>query len=231
MNELIAAIMTGFAAFTATNLDDIVILLLFFSQVSSTFRPQQIVTGQYLGFSVLVAASLPGFFGGQLFPEAWIGLLGIFPIMMGFNRLLNPEAETEAAVDQAQDSAKRSWLSGVLSPQTCGVATVTVANGGDNLSIYVPLFASSNWESLAVILVAFFCLVSVWCYGAYRLAQVPALAEGLARYGNYLVPLLLMGLGVFILMDSHTLENRELATLAAAITGFCLLSEAKKAWI
>jgi len=38
MSEPIGAVSTGIAAFTATNLDDIVILLLFFSQVNAVFR-------------------------------------------------------------------------------------------------------------------------------------------------------------------------------------------------
>ena len=54
MNELLTAISTGMTAFTATNLDDILILLLFFSQVNAVFRRRHIVFGQYLGFSVLV---------------------------------------------------------------------------------------------------------------------------------------------------------------------------------
>jgi len=62
MNELVAAIGTGVTAFTATNIDDIVILLLFFSQVNASFRRHHIVVGQYLGFTVLVIFSLPGFF-------------------------------------------------------------------------------------------------------------------------------------------------------------------------
>ena len=43
MNELVAAIGTGVTAFTATNIDDIVILLLFFPQVNATFRRGHIV--------------------------------------------------------------------------------------------------------------------------------------------------------------------------------------------
>ncbi len=39
-------------------------------------------------------------------------------------------------------------LASVLNPQTYKVAAVTVANGGDNIGIYVPLFASSDLTSL-----------------------------------------------------------------------------------
>lgn len=57
MNELVSAISTAAVAFSATNIDDIIILLLFFSQISATFRPQNIVVGQYLGFTILLILS------------------------------------------------------------------------------------------------------------------------------------------------------------------------------
>ena len=100
MNELgfLTAIPTGITAFCATNLDDILILLLFFTQVNAEFRRRDVVFGQYLGFFGLILASLPGFFGGMLFPDAWIGLLGIVPIFIGINRLLNGEAITQRSV-------------------------------------------------------------------------------------------------------------------------------------
>lgn len=219
MNEVITAFPKGLAAFTATNLDDIVILMLFFSQVSATFRRKHIVSGQYLGFGALVLASLPGFFGTALFPQAWIGLLGLVPIAIGASRLLNPDS------DDAEEEAPQvqSGLTHLLSPQTYSVAAVTFANGGDNIGIYVPLFASATWESLLAILAVFFSMVGVWCYAAYRLTCLPGVAQTLTRYGNYLVPFVLMGLGVLILIDSHTLEDRGLTVLTLVISGLGLI--------
>jgi cadmium resistance protein CadD (predicted permease) len=47
MKELVTAIPTGITAFTATNLDDLVILTLLFSQVNTSFRCRHIVNGHY----------------------------------------------------------------------------------------------------------------------------------------------------------------------------------------
>lgn len=226
MGDFISAISTGFAAFTATNLDDIVVLLLFFSQGNTKLRTQHIVIGQYLGFSALVLASLPSFFGGRLFPQSWIGLLGTVPIIIGINRFFNPETDDSELPSQSE--FENPFLASLFSPQAYSVAAVTVANGSDNLSIYVPLFASSTPEELGVILTIFFSLVAVWCYVAYRLTKIPTLATVLTRYGSYFVPFVLMGLGIFILIDSHTLENRGLVVLTASLIGFCLITEAKQ---
>ncbi|GAP98951.1 cadmium resistance transporter [Leptolyngbya sp. NIES-2104] len=58
---------------------------------------------------------------------------------------------------------------------------------------------------------------------AYQLTRIPAIAETLSRYGNLLVPFVLIGLGILILIDSHTLENRGLAVLTLVITGIWTL--------
>jgi len=223
MNELLTAISTGMTAFTATNLDDILILLLFFSQVNAVFRRRHIVFGQFLGFTALVLASLPGFFGRLIFPPDWIGMLGLLPIAIGLSRLLNPEtddSEGEAELEQSENS----FFSSFLSPQTYSVAAVTVANGGDNIGIYVPLFASNTLESLAVILAVFFAMVGVWCYAAYRLIQMRAIADTLTRYGNQLVPFVLIGLGIAILVKSGTLASPTLSIISLLGCAFCLIT-------
>jgi cadmium resistance protein CadD (predicted permease) len=70
MSWFAGAIIAGITSFAATNIDDIVILMLFFAQVNSTFRRRHIVIGQYLGFTVLIFTSLPGFFGGLIAAES-----------------------------------------------------------------------------------------------------------------------------------------------------------------
>lgn len=216
MSNLITAIPTGITAFTATNLDDILILMLFFSQVNAVFRRQHIVMGQYFGFAALVLVSLSGFFGSLMFPRPWVGMLGLVPIALGIGRLLN--RDTDDSDEDSEAPSKNSFLSSLLSPQTYSVAAVTFANGGDNVGIYVPLFANCTWDSLLVILGVFFSLVGVWCYTAYQLTRLSAIADLLIRYGNYLVPFVLIGLGALILIDSGTLENHGLAVLTLVIS-------------
>ncbi|KAB8332596.1 transporter [Scytonema tolypothrichoides VB-61278] len=204
MSGLVSGISTGIVAFTATNIDDIVILLVFFSQVNSTFTRRHIIVGQYLGFTALIFASLPGLFGGFILSPNWIGLLGLIPIAIGISSLVNPEEDSEEAAEteQSEDSTFASFLS----PQTYSVAAVTIANGSDNISVYVPLFASSDFGSFVVILIVFFLLIGVWCYTAYKLTNQQEIAEIITQYGNYVVPFVLMGLGAFIVLKSGALN-------------------------
>ncbi|MBD2136547.1 cadmium resistance transporter [Anabaena sp. FACHB-1237] len=210
MSGLLTAISTGTVAFGATNIDDLVILTLFFSQVNAKFRSHHIVLGQYAGFTALVLASLPGFFGGLIFPRPWIGLFGIVPIIMGIKSLLSSPTDDhedeETTVDTSPPSMLGKMLGNWFNLQTYSVAAVTFANGTDNISIYVPIFASSSGQGLLVILGIFFALVGVLCYMAYRLTHQQAIAQIFTQYGNRFMPYVLIGLGTFIFLDSHSLS-------------------------
>ena len=103
MDWLTGVIVAGVTSFVATNIDDILILTIFFSQVSDTFRPQHIIAGQYLGFSLILLASLPGYFGGLILPKPWISLLGFIPIIIGLTKLFKRENSGQEVQDVSLD--------------------------------------------------------------------------------------------------------------------------------
>ncbi|MCC5660414.1 cadmium resistance transporter [Nostoc sp. XA010] len=211
MSEFVTAITTGAIAFIATNIDDIVILLLLFSQINATFRRRHIVVGQFLGFTVLLILSLSGLFGGLVLSKSWIGLLGLLPIAIGISSLVNKEEDALEEVVATTEESEASNMTSFLSPQTYSVAAITVANGSDNISVYVPLFASSNLETFVIIIGLFFLLLGVWCYAAYKLINYRVIADVLTRYGNNIVPFVLIGLGAFIVLKSGALNLIKLA--------------------
>lgn len=223
MSGLATTITAGITAFSATNIDDLVILLLFFTKDNSEFRRWQIVCGQYLGFAAIVIASLPGFFGGLLLPDYWIGWLGFVPILIGLNALVNPEVEVVPEEDAEINEGDKFAIANVISPQTYLVASITFANGSDNISVYVPLFANSSLGNLAIVLSIFFLLVGVWCYAAYQLIGIPQIANTLTRYGSAIVPFILIGLGAFIVLENHSLSLFKLISSC-----FCLAILLKK---
>ncbi len=199
MTDLSAVII----AFIATNIDDIFLLTLYFTQVNDTFRKRHIILGQYLGFAAILAVSALGFFGALVIPEPLIGLLGIAPIFMGLRQLLTRNADEETALP-APVAKSSSPLATIFSPQTISVALVTFANGGDNISVYIPLFAGKTISEMGVIFAVFAVLIAVMCYIGYRLGSYPALARLFERYGDIIVPFVLIGLGLYILAESGT---------------------------
>lgn len=201
-------LVTAIAAFIATNIDDIVILTLLFSQTPDRLLPRQIVWGQYLGFTTLLFLSSPGFFGGLILTKPWIGLLGLLPIAIGLKSLRGEEDEDDPDLQTIAPTNNRSgqlsWPPTIFAPQTTAVAAITIANGGDNIGIYVPLFAGQTWGSLALICLIFFVLVGVWCGIAYALVQHPAISTRLRRFGHRLVPIVLILLGIYILLENKS---------------------------
>jgi cadmium resistance protein CadD (predicted permease) len=182
MNWLISALITGVIAFSATNLDDIVFLTIFFSQAS---RRWHAVVGQSLGFTALVLVSMIGFFGGQVLPHEWLRLFGVAPIAIGIKKLF----------------AKRDEHIKRASTGTLDVATVTFVNGADNIGIYTPLFAVSNAPRVLVLVAVLYVLLAAWCVAGYLLHRQKAVAYTLQRRGHWIVPMVLIALGIFILLD------------------------------
>lgn len=214
MSSIFTAVVTGITSFAATNIDDITVSMLLFSQTENRgFHPRDIVIGNYLGFTVLILACLPGLFGGLFLPPPWIGLLGFIPITVGIKQLLVRESDDEPEVqgivtpgDIAPQKPSRwpRWITYLSQSQIYNVAALTVANGGDNIGIYVPIFASNRPIDLAVILGIFYVLVGVWSAIAYYLSRHRAIALVLTRYGLILTPFVLITLGLFILMDNQS---------------------------
>lgn len=195
-------------AFASTNIDDIFILLVLFSQVRAgvikkdgrTVRAKPkmkefyIVFGQYLGFSVIIFLSIIGSLSSFFIPISWIGLLGFVPIYMGVKGLLSLRSHKR---NEVIDNASGSLFK---------VALITLANGADNISIYIPMFASQNLNSNIVTFVIFFCMIAIWCFISYKLLRAPILAKVLEKNCHIIVPIVLIGLGIFILLRSNSIE-------------------------
>ena len=182
MHWFISALITGAIAFSATNIDDVVFLTIFFSQAS---RRWHVVVGQYLGFSALVLVSLIGYFGGQVLPHEWLRLFGLAPIAIGIKKLFA----------QRDDRIKRA------STGTLDVASVTFVNGADNIGIYTPLFAVSDAPRVAVLVAILYALLAAWCIGGYLIHRQKAVAYTLQRWGHWIVPVVLIVLGIYILLN------------------------------
>lgn len=204
--RILSIIITALSTFIATNIDDIFVLMLFFSQTNHSFRRRHIIAGQYFGFIALIAISLLGFLGSFIIPKAFIGLLGLAPIVIGIRRFINRENEIESTGYETPMQKAPSILTILLHPRTYSVAAVTFANGGDNIGIYTPLFASLDLPGLIITLIIFLLLVAVWCLIGVKLTYHKHLARVLSRYEHKIVPFVLSGLGIYIIIKNGTLR-------------------------
>ena len=71
------------ALFALTNIDDIVVLAVFFGQATSRSGRLRVVLGQYIGFAGILLAAVVGTLGAGLLPEKAIPYLGLLPLFLG----------------------------------------------------------------------------------------------------------------------------------------------------
>lgn len=185
--------------FATTNVDDVFVLIGFFSDPK--FHPRQIVIGQYIGIAALYGVSVLASLLSLVVPTAYIGLLGLAPIYLGVRGLYSIWGRDDNDED-ALDGHRKAATSSTGNILT--VATVTIANGGDNISIYTPLFATRPASDIAVIGLAFAVLTALWCLAGHWLVQHPASGAPIRRYGRRVVPFVMIGLGLFILYEADT---------------------------
>jgi cadmium resistance protein CadD (predicted permease) len=76
-----ALVGVGIAAFVSTNIDDLFILMVFFT--TPRFPSSQIVLGQYTGMGSLIGVSLAVSLIALVLPHNLIGLIGLFLVAIG----------------------------------------------------------------------------------------------------------------------------------------------------
>lgn len=199
---MIETILTAVLAFASTNVDDLFILMVLFTTTSQLLRPFNILAGQYLGIVTLIGISLAGSLIGIIIPKVYIGLLGLFPIYLGVRKIF----DRNSAVDEspAVSHEEKYILSSFINPATLSVASITIANGADNIGIYIPLFVNLSLTNLALTIGIFLVMVFIWVKAAQYLVQHPRLNSTLARYNHLLFPCILIGLGIYILIESQS---------------------------
>jgi cadmium resistance protein CadD (predicted permease) len=181
VNSFSAVILASAATFAVTNLDDAVLLTLFFAR---RVPMKTVLAGQYLGFSGIVALSLAGSWAAVSIPSAWIRWLGVLPLAVGIKQLLRMQ--------------KVQWRSGSGKVGVFSIAAVTLANGGDNIGVYVPFFAIHH-SRIGAILLAYAVLLILWCAAGKWLGNHTLVLRSVDRYGHFIVPFVFVGLGIYIL--------------------------------
>ena len=154
--------------FAGTNVDDIVVLALLFGQARGRDGVRRVVIGQYLGFAAILVVCVLGALGANLLPPRVLPWLGLIPLGLGLyggwqawrdNRSLrdqNPAAPGPgvgvvplASASEAVESVEAA-ASPAHGPSVTAVAGIMLANGGDNVGVYIPAFAASGPWALAV---------------------------------------------------------------------------------
>jgi cadmium resistance protein CadD (predicted permease) len=183
--------------FAVTNVDDIVVLSLFFGQgTGHRGAARRVVAGQYLGFAAILVVAGAAALGATFLPAAVVPYLGLLPLALGVRAGWRAWTERRRGAGGDGGTELRQGP-----PTTLEVAAVTFANGGDNIGVYVPVFATVGVTGMTVYATVFLILVGVWCAGGRYFATRPVVARALRRWGHILLPLVLITIGLLILVE------------------------------
>ena len=191
VNHLWTSFGLGSALFVATNIDDIFLLLALFAD--PRVRARQIVAGQLFGMTLLVVASVAGSALAVALASKYVSLLGLAPLGIGIAQLVRRREKPDAEAPNLRGAGK-----------ILAVASITVANGGDNLAIYVPVYASHSHAEQFVLSATFLTLTGVWCWLGHALVHHPTLGAPIRRYAAPATPYVLVALGLYILSGLAT---------------------------
>ena len=127
-----------------------------------------------------------------------LGPFGVAPILIGARALLAQRGGQNEApmLDTAVTRATPGWR------RAAAVAGITLANGGDNIGVYTPLFAARPPAQTAVLLAVFAAMLAVWLFGAFYLARRSAAAGPMQRISRAIFPYALIGLGLIIMAQA-----------------------------
>jgi cadmium resistance protein CadD (predicted permease) len=185
MSPILTVVAASVTTFAATNVDDIFLLTLFFARRVPTRR---IVAGQYLGFAAIVAVTLGAVWTvGFAVPRVWVRLLGILPMAIGMKELI-----------QTHKGRRVPKADGSLS--MLRIAAITLANGADNVGVYVPFFMVSQ-SHLWLVLAVYGSLILIWCAVGKWLGSHPIVSKVVDRWGHWIGPFVLIGLGSYVLLS------------------------------
>ena len=191
MSWVVPAIVTAFAMFAATSIDDAVVLVVLnvASQAGGVPKRWQIWAGQYLGFSVIVLVAFLAALGLRVVPVEWVGLMGLIPLLLGIRGLLNL-IRTRRDSDQVPP---------VMATGLFSVVAITVSNGGDNIALYTPVFRIIGVADAALTLAVFAVCTALWCLAGQLAVSHQRVVEVLQRSSRSLVPVVFVVLGFYII--------------------------------
>jgi cadmium resistance protein CadD (predicted permease) len=197
------------AACAATNIDNLFVLLAFLAEAGSQRR--RVVIGQFAGSLALIVGSILLAALLTRLPAGYVGLLGILPIGVGLSKAWTRFRPGHADQDREAQAAAHTHAPATSTTTGAGsswwtVACVAVANGSDNLAVYVPLYASHSHRAGMFISLVFVVMIGLWCAGAVWLVEHPLLGAPIRRYGTALLPLILLVIGLSVIVQNDTLR-------------------------
>jgi cadmium resistance protein CadD (predicted permease) len=198
INAIAGTVAAAAVIFAATNIDDAVVLTVLHAARRATGAPKQsaIWAGQYLGVGLMVVVALLAATGFRIVPLHWVGLLGLIPLTRGIVLLA---AATIGAL-RGDDDPPPAMATGFWQ-----VSAVTFANGADNIAVYTAAFRIMGPLEVTATIAVFAAAVALWCVVTSLLVAHKRLVAVLQQYSHWIIPVVFIALGVYIIDRSGLL--------------------------
>lgn len=183
---------TAAGTYAATNLDDFVVLTALFAldRATGARNTVRIWAGQIIGIGLLTAAA---FLAAKVLndvPTSWIRYLSLIPIVIGLKSLRRRDRQPRAERPRTDAGS------------TLAVVGITVANGGDNMALYIPLFHGVDEAAGVVTAACFLAMTLLWCTTACLLTRAAPGPGTARRMPAGLAPVAYIAIGATALIRS-----------------------------
>lgn len=186
MHTILGVVVVATLAFAGTMVDN---YFAFAAQlvVTERSRTRRVSWAQALGVVSMVV--LAGGLGSLLepIPLRWIGLLCVAP----FAFALHAWRHSSAPRDQNRRGSITTFA-------------ITLALGGDNLAVWIPLLRANGLARAFVTVATFALLELVFLFSAQRLASHPRVVAWGNEHASRFMPFVYVFLGVLVLVECHT---------------------------
>lgn len=182
-------------AFLATGVDNLLLVTFF---LATTRRRKIEVKAAYLASLLLLVGAAYGISHAARFaPGELLRYLGLVPILMGSWNLVQA---IRGVRDDAPSDASKSQMGGA--EKFLVVLGVMLANGGDSLAVFGSAFADTAVDPALVMSGVILGLGIIMVLLASWLTERPAVTDRLQRWGTWVLPIVLIGVGTVILLDT-----------------------------
>jgi cadmium resistance protein CadD (predicted permease) len=188
VHTILGVVVVASLAFLGTMFDN---FFAFASQLVVTDRSRYRRIGWAQAFGVVALIVLASGVGSLLapIPLPWVGILAVAPWALGWH-----------AWRHRAKPAGEKFRRGAIT-----TFTLTLALGGDNLAVWVPLLRANGVEHSVITIITFLLWEALFVITAQALTSHPRVVKWGDQHAPGLIPLVYMALGVLILVECRTI--------------------------
>lgn len=192
MPDMVLVVAVAGSAFIATNLDNLVLLVALFGRYSD--RRYEIAFGYLAAMLIVLAITfVVGKIAGNA-PVNYVGLLGIFPVVIGLVEL--------GRVFRNRGVVHDPVATGIGSTAIAAALLTQLSNSADTIVTFSVLFSDSNEVGDQLVLASFGGMALLWVLIAQQALRHSWLSRPIQLYGHYITPLILITVGLFVLSNT-----------------------------